>query len=197
MYIDLQSIKGKSNINELSIEEKRSLLKNVIKYNASLFNEKYSKLFDSNIIPKNKEEYCNLLPKLIKSIGIDTRPVSQEIIDNFDNTMKNMADKSSEFMNTKFTKDNIKLNLEYSRKDFITDILKKTETLSNTEKMKVYDYFGFDLKSDKNNILQMHGYPVNVNNGAKLAEIQSDETKAIIEEVSFSLKVLVARLRTL
>ena len=97
--------------------------------------------------------------------------------------MKNMADKSSEFMNTKFTKDNIKLNLEYSRKDFITDILKKTETLSNTEKMKVYDYFGFDLKSDKNNILQMHGYPVNVNNGAKLAEIQSDETKAIIEEV--------------
>ena len=76
MYIDLQSIKGKSNINELSIEEKRSLLKNVIKYNASLFNEKYSKLFDSNIIPKNKEEYCNLLPKLIKSIGIDTRPVS-------------------------------------------------------------------------------------------------------------------------
>ncbi|MBR3889312.1 hypothetical protein IKJ53_02235, partial [bacterium] len=58
MYIDLQTIKNKSNINELSIEEKRSLLKNVIKHNNLLFNERYSKLLESPIVPKNKEEYC-------------------------------------------------------------------------------------------------------------------------------------------
>lgn len=54
MYIDMQAVKGKSNINELSIDEKRKLLKNIVKYNATLFSGRYASLFKSDIIPKNK-----------------------------------------------------------------------------------------------------------------------------------------------
>lgn len=183
MYVDLQTIKNKSNINELSIEEKRSLLKNVIKYNALLFEEKYSKLLESPIVPKNKEEYCNLLPKLVKSIGIDVRPVTQDTIVDFQRAIENMAEPTSEFMNTKFVKNEPKLELEYSRKDFITDVQEQTKGLSNSEKMKVFDYFGFDLKHDKDGNLQMHGYPVNINNGTKLKEISDETTKEIVEKV--------------
>jgi len=182
MYIDFQSIKNKSNINELSIEEKRALLKNVIKYNNQLFGS-YAKLLDSPIVPKNKEEYCALLPKLVKSIGIDTRPVSKEVIEKFDKTISDMSDKNSEFLNTKITKDGFKLELEYPRADFIKDVQEKTKDLSDTEKMKVYDYFGFELKYDKDNNIQMQGYPVNINNGAKLAEIDDENTKKVIEDV--------------
>lgn len=183
MYIDLQTIKNKSNINELSIEEKRSLLKNVIKYNTLLFSEKYSNLLDSPIVPKNKEEYCNLLPKLVKSIGIDTRPVTEEVIDGFNNAMKDMAEPTSEFLNTKFTKNEPKLELEYSRKEFIKDVQEQTKDLPDAEKMKVFDYFGFDLKHDREGNLQMHGYPVNLNNGVKLSEISDEKTKEIVEKV--------------
>lgn len=183
MYIDLQSIQGKLDINELSIDEKRTLLKNLIKYNAQLFDKNYENLFDSPIVPKNKDEYCAILPKLVKSIGIDVRPVTQETIDNFVSATNSMADKNSEFMNTKFTKHEPKLELEYPRDQFITNVLEKVSTLSDTEKMKVYDYFGFDLKPNKDNILQMHGYPINVNNGSKLSAIQDENTRAVVEEV--------------
>ena len=182
MFIDLQSVKNKSNINELSIEEKRTLLKNLIKYNAQLFEHASLNLFDSEIIPKNKEEYCTLLPKLIKSIGIDTRPVTEETITSFNNAINTMSGKSSEFMNTKFTKD-FHIDLDYSRKQFISDIQDKLSKLSGTEKMKVYDYYGFDLTTDKNGTIQMHGYPINLNNGIKLAEIEDESTKQVIEEI--------------
>lgn len=183
MYVDLQNIQGKSDINELSIEEKRALLKNLIKYNAQLFDKKTANVFDSAIVPKNKDEYCALLPKLVKSIGIDTQPVTQETIDNFVSATESMANKNSEFMNTKFTKYEPKLELEYPREQFITNVTEKVSNLSDTEKMKVYDYFGFDIKPDKNHVLQMHGYPINVNNGSKLAAIEDENTRAVVEEV--------------
>lgn len=183
MYIDMQAVKGKSNINELSIDEKRGLLKNIVKYNATLFSGRYANLFESDIIPKNKEEYCIILPKLVKSIGIDTRPVTQETIDNFDNAISEMSKPDSEFLNTKITKDGFKPQLEYPRNQFISDVVEKTAGMDELEQNKVFDYFGFDLKPDNKGNLQMHGYPVNLNNGAKLSEIEDENTKKVVEEV--------------
>ena len=183
MYIDMQAVKGKSNINELSIEEKRKLLKNIVKYNATLFSGRYASLFKSDIIPKNKEEYCTILPKLVKSIGIDTRPVTQETIDNFNSAISEMSKPDSEFLNTKITKDGFKPKLEYSRDKFISDVVEKTTGMDELEKNKVFDYFGFDLKYDNQDNLQMHGYPVNINNGKKLSEIEDENTKKVVEDI--------------
>ncbi len=183
MYIDMQAVKGKSNINELSIDEKRKLLKNIVKYNATLFSGRYANLFESNIIPKNKEEYCTILPKLVKSIGIDTRPVTQETIDNFNSAISEMSKPDSEFLNTKITKDGFKPKLEYSRDKFISDVVEKTTGMDELEKNKVFDYFGFDLKYDNKDNLQMHGYPVNINNGKKLSEIEDENTKKVVEDI--------------
>lgn len=182
-YISLQSIKGKSNINELSINEKRNLLKSLVKYNASLFDNNFNKLLESEIIPRNKDEYCSLLPKLVKAIGIDTRPVSKTVISGYEKAMDNMSKSDSEFLTTPITKDGFKLNLEYPRDKFISDILDKVKDLPETEKMKVFDYFGFEIKIHSDGQIQMNGYPVNINNGAKLGEITNPETKAIVESV--------------
>ena len=183
MYIDMQAVKGKSNINELSIDEKRKLLKNIVKYNATLFSGRYASLFKSDIIPKNKEEYCTILPKLVKSIGIDTRPVTQETIDNFNSAISEMSKPDSEFLNTKITKDGFKPKLEYSRDKFISDVVEKTTGMDELEKNKVFDYFGFDIKQDNDGNLQMHGYPVNINNGKKLSEIEDKNTKKVVEDI--------------
>lgn len=181
LYTDLQFVKNKSDINELSIEEKRSYLKNLTKYNAQFFDMNFNKLLQSDIIPQNKDEYCALLPILVKSVGIDTRPVSREVIDNFNKATDEMSKPDSEFLNTNITKDGFKLELDYPRKDFINDVLKEVSDLPDNEKMKVYDYFGFELKKDKNNTVQMNGYPVNINK--KLTWIDKDETRAVIENV--------------
>ncbi len=180
MYVDLQFVKNKSDINELSIEEKRSLLKNLTKYNAQFFDKDYKKILQSDIIPRDKEEYCSVLPKLVKSVGIDTRPVSKEIIKNFETATDEMARPDSEFLNTNITKDGFKLELDYPRKDFINDVLEEVSDLPDDEKMKVYGYFGFELKKDKNDTIQMNGYPVNIN---KKYSIENDQTKEVIEKV--------------
>ena len=182
-YINLQNIKGKSNINELSINEKRNLLKSLVKYNTSLFDNNFNKLLESEIIPRNKDEYCSLLPKLVKAIGIDTNPVSKTLISGYEKAMYNMSKSDSEFLTTPITKNGFKLNLEYPRDKFISDILDKVKDLPETEKMKVFDYFGFEIKIHSDGQIQMNGYPVNINNGAKLGEITNPETKAIVESV--------------
>lgn len=72
-YLRFEDFLGKKNINELSQAEKRKLMNTLVKNNSASFS------FSSDlapILPKNQEEYCALLNKLAKSIGIDTKPLS-------------------------------------------------------------------------------------------------------------------------
>lgn len=179
----------KTNINELSITEKRELLKELVKANASLFKNDFMQALkilgygDTLLYPKNREEYCALLPKLIKSIGIDTKPLSKEIEGNYYVAMNRLMDADGVLSKIDFDNENISIGLKYSRNSFISDVEKLLETLTRTERNKAMDYFGFELIQRNDGILQMNGYPINVNNGAKMSEIADENTRNIIEKI--------------
>ena len=191
--INLKKHAGKNDINELTIREKRNLLKTLIEGNGDLFNHKlgnydYPKFIreiagDVKLLPNNKEEYCSLLPKLVKAIGIDTKPLTQEVKDGFYNVLTAVEDKGNRFRTFNFDNPHLKLQLDYPRETFIKDINDIISNLSKEEQNIVCDYFGFEFKhiSPKKSVI--NGYPANLNNGAKMAEINNPTLKEIIEKM--------------
>ena len=174
---------GSKNINEIPLSQKRSVLKQLVACNANLFgaSEKLKEL--APLIPTTQEEYCELLPSLVRSLGVETNKLSAEQIKNTNTSTKNLANSLAQISDKDFTKLNI--SQEYSREDFINTVLEKTKELSETERQKVFDYYGFELlKNDTNKTgYTLYGYPVNLNNGHKLAEISDVKTKAVVEDL--------------
>ena len=173
----------KSNINELSTIEKNFILKNLIKRNTYLFNISDELKQDFPLIPKNRAEYCSLLKNLVKSMGIQTNEISATQEKEFDNATQVLSNSLSQLSDEEFT--NLSITQKYSKEDFIKDVLKETEGLNKFELQKVFDYFGFELKqTDKTQTgYTIVGYPVNLNNGEKLSQIEDEKTKQVIEQL--------------
>ena len=175
---------GINSINALNMEQKKNLVSVLVRNNSDSFAKETSELFP--LIPKNQQEYCNILTKLTRSIGIDTKPLTEAEQKAFEAGLKNAASNIS-----KANLDDVHFALDIPRQDFIQKARKAMEGLDDAEKNKVMDYFGFELQDivpNKSNGLKhtlhtMKGYPINVNNGKKLAEIESAETKKVIEDV--------------
>lgn len=169
-YLRFEDFLGKKNINELSQAEKRKLMNKLVKNNSASFG------FSSDlapILPKNQKEYCALLNKLAKSIGIDTKPLSAQDKKFFEESLSRLdgSIKKVDF-------DKASISLKISRQDFIDSVSKQMDELDDLEKRKVMDYFGFEIVDGK-----LRGYPVNLNNGEKLAEISNKKTKKVIENI--------------
>ena len=170
-------------INEIGRNEKRKFLKNLVDSSDELFclSDDMKKLFP--LLPKDQKEYCTLLPSLVRSLGIETKELNEDEIEQFNkdlfalsDTLKNISDEDFE---------NLKITQSYSKDEFIFDVLDKTSALSEKERLKVFDYFGFELqenKNDKSGFILL-GYPVNLNNGKKLAQITNPNTKEVVENL--------------
>lgn len=173
------------NFNEISIAGKKEMLKDLISTNADLVNldpaiKKYYPL-----IPTTAEEYCSTLPKIVKSIGIETNDLNDNKINEFNNTLEDLSNSLKEMNDDDF--DKLELSQEYSKNEFITDVLNRLDSsnLSDTEKQKVFDYYGFELHKNPNNETgySIVGYPVNLNNGKKLAEIKNPKTQKVVDDL--------------
>ncbi len=175
---------GVDSVNALSIAQKKDLISRLVKNNSSSFTNESSEMFP--LIPKNQDEYCKLLSKLSRSIGIDTKPLTKaertafnEGLNKLSNSVKNI------------NLDDVDVTLDMPRDKFITRVKDAIEDLDDVEKRKVMDYFGFELadvtikeKGKAEEIITtLRGYPINVNNGAKLKEIKNQETKDAVEVV--------------
>lgn len=189
LFNGLSEYLGKNNINELSISEKRALLKKLVQFNAMLFDRQFGIAMkeclkiDTRLIPLSKDEYCALLPKLVKSIGIDTKPLSSEVTARYQSAMDRLSEPNGALAKTDFNSKNIHLELEYPREQFINQMIKLLNDLPPLERMKATDYFGFEIIDRWDGVAQMNGYPINVNNGAKMAEISDPATKVVIEKM--------------
>lgn len=179
------SLNEKQNINEISIEEKRGLLRNLVKYNTGLSQISDDLANDFPLIPRNQDQYCTLLFALIRSLGGDVTPLKPETkVANFNNSMSNLSHSLAKVSDTDFA--NITITQEYSKDDFIKTVLSKVKDLSREERQKVYDYYGFELhhnKGNKSTGFSITGYPVNLNNGKKLAQITDPKTKEVVENL--------------
>lgn len=179
------SLAGKQNINEIPIEEKRGLLRNLVKCNTGLFEISDDLAKDFPLIPRNQDQYCTLLPAIVRSLGVDVTPLKPETkVENFNNSMSNLSQSLAKLSDTDFA--NITITQEYSKDDFIKTVLSKVKDLSRVERQKVYDYYGFELhhnKGNKSTGFSITGYPVNLNNGKKLAQITDPKTKEVVENL--------------
>ncbi len=179
------SLLGKQNINEIPIEEKRGLLRKLVANNIGLFEISDDVAKDFPLIPRNQEEYCTLLPALVRSLGVDVTPLRPEIkVENFNNSMSNLSQSLAKLSDNDFA--NISITQEYSKDDFIKTVLDKVKDLSSEERQKVYDYYGFELHRNKGNKetgFSITGYPVNLNNGKTLTQITDSRTKEVVENL--------------
>ena len=173
---------GKTNINEIPMEGKQNLLRKLVANNAALFNISDDLKKHFPLIPTDSETYCSLLPAIVKSLGVDIRTIEPpERITEFNQNMSSLASNLAKLSDTDFS--NLQIRQEYSKDEFITNVLEKIKKLSRNEQQKVYDYFGFELHHNKQNKtgFSITGYPVNLNNGKKLADITDPNTKAVVE----------------
>lgn len=188
-YINFKEFGNYSNINELNISQKRDLLKKLVKYNSTMFDADFIALNPAKqLLPKNKEEYCSLLPNLVKSIGVLSTPWTTEIKENYYNSMENLSKVDGKFLNLDLEKSGLKMDLTYSRSDFMKDVKEKLSKLPEKEQKKATDYFGFELKNYDDGIMRMNGYPSDNNDSSKLAEINSSSTKSVIDDIRENIK---------
>lgn len=152
-----------TDISKLSISEKRNLLK---------------KLSAENNENNNKDS----IDKIVKSIGIDTRPLTEEIKNGFYEALSSIDSKDSKFRTFDFENPDFKIGLEYSRENFIKDIDEITSHLSEQDKNTVCGYFGFELTNVYSHKV-INGYPSILNNGDELEKIQNPELKETIEKM--------------
>ena len=175
---------GVKNINEIPISGKKELLHNLVSSNTGLFEISDKMSQDFPLIPRNQEEYCSLLPSIVRSLGIETNELTPEKrITMFNSSMGELSKSLAELSDTDFSK--MTITQEYPKDKFILDVLDKVKALPRTERQKVYDYFGFELHHNKENGtgFSITGYPVNLNNGKKLAQIEDPRTKAVVESL--------------
>ena len=180
----LQRYEGIKSFEGLTIAQKRMLLKDLIKENTNLFNTNidYLEIANCGIIPRNKEEYCSLLPRLVKSIGISTNELTPEVKANFYGALSSIEAPNSSFRNFDFENPNFKIDLTYPRKQFVSDISQILKPLTKEQRNIVCNYFGFEIISNEGRYF-MNGYPVNLNNGVELAKIDDVNLKQIIEQM--------------
>lgn len=170
-YLRFEEFAGKNNINELSQAEKKKLMEKLVKNNSNSFGYNASNMCP--LIPHSQKEYCNLLNKLAKSIGIDTKPLTPQQMAFFEQGLSDL-DKSIKNVDI----DKVKLGLKIPRSEFVNKVTAEMKNLEPLEQRKVMDYYGFEIE---NGILK--GYPINLNNGDKLSEISSKKTKDVIENL--------------
>ena len=181
---DKLRLNAKENINELSFKEKKEYLKLLLNKYETLLSEDFQNNYNcTGLIPKNVNELSSLITKLVKSAGIDTRPLEESEKTAFFNALDKLSSSDSEFKKLELKNPDFKLTIQYPRDEFISDIKELVKNLDKKEQMKVWDYFGFEISSDNSGQTVMSGYPALINNGEKLQEIANPQTKEIIGKI--------------
>lgn len=173
-----------SNINEIPMENKKTFLRDLVASNSDLFKISDELAKDFPILPRNQEQYCELLPSLVRSLGIETVQLSPEKVETFKKSIDDLSQSIAKISDSEFA--NLHISQEFTKDDFVNVVLEKVKDLPQTERQKVFDYFGFDIiKNDGNKTsgYSITGYPVNLNNGKKLAQITDPKTQAVVENL--------------
>ena len=182
-FADIIDVK---NINEIPLAGKKEFIRNLVDCNTGMFEISDDLKPHLPLLPTDNEQYCGLMRAAVKSLGIETNPLTPEQkITLFNHSMKNLSETMANLSDSEFA--GLTIEQEFSREDFISVVREKTKGLSTVERQKVYDYYGFEIHHKKGRNqrkeLTLTGYPVNLNNGQKLAEITDPNTKAVVESL--------------
>ena len=178
-----------NNLNEITAAGKKNFIRALVECNNGMFEISDEMMQMFPLIPTNVEQYCGLMRATVKSLGIETNPLTPEGVNKFSKSISDLSQSLASLKDEDFA--SLHITQEFSREDFISTVREKTKDLSQLEKQKVYDYYGFELhhklggkyKKDERHQYTLTGYPVNLNNGKKLAEITDPNTKAVVESL--------------
>lgn len=191
-FLDVYKMKS---IKEMPLHLKKDFLQLLIAVNSDLFSisDKLKEMFP--LLPKNQEEYCTLLPSIAKSLDIKTNTLSQSTISAFYDNLEKTAETLALIPDEEFQELNIKQ--EYSKNDFIKDVLETVKGLSPAEKRTACSYFGFELyeneKAPEGAGFSIAGCPYNNGSIAALAlkdKSAVEELRKIVIKFSENNKIL-------
>ncbi|MBQ8887007.1 MAG: hypothetical protein IJY61_04830 [Candidatus Gastranaerophilales bacterium] len=172
---------NKSSIGEIPITQRNEVLKGLIKLNSRLFKttDVLKKYFP--LIPQSQEEYCAFLPKLATAIGVETKQLTSNQINEFNINLRELSLDVAKLSDEEI--EGLEFSQKYSTDDFILDTLEIIAELSESEKSKVFDYFGFEFKENdkKPNGYSLVGYPINIESPEKKLQITDERTLQVIQ----------------
>lgn len=172
-----------SSFDQLSLSQKRDLMRKLKKYKTEIQDARFSKYLNIRILPKNDSDYCDTLGRLSHSLGINVKPISATLKSGFFGAMKNMSQHNSEFMKLDFNNHPPILKLSYSVDDFQKDVWNKIKDLSYSERIKTMDYFGFELKFKDNQFI-MNGFPSADKPDGRLQRIKDKNVQTAISKIT-------------
>lgn len=160
-------------VREMTSEQKRNFLSCLLKCNTDLIE---TKNVDGliKILPNTEESYIKTIKQLSQSMNIHLDPLAKNDINAFD---KNLNSLTNTLKNTDLSALE-QINLQLSQKDFVSQVEQACVSLSKEEKLKVYDYFGFNIKDG-----QLYGYPDARAKELALADITDAKTKDVLNRI--------------
>lgn len=181
---------NKIDVSEIDRTKRMNIIKNLMFLNMDLYSasEELREIFP--ILPQNKDEYCSLVQNLAKSITYETTILNENEISVFNKSIINLANSLSILSDCDFNM--LQITQKYSKDEFIKNVFKIIKDLTPAQQQKIFDYFNFELKSNKygtkidenpNNVFSIVGYPTDLKNKEKLAKIKDAEIKEAIEKI--------------
>ena len=120
-------IYGRTSINEIPMESKQNLLRRLVACNTGLFSISNDLKQDFPLIPTDRETYCSLLPAIVKSLGVDIRKIEPPSrIKEFNTNIESLSSSVAKLSDSDFA--SLKITLDYSKNEFITDVFTKVKT---------------------------------------------------------------------
>jgi hypothetical protein len=189
LTLDKMKISDKEDISELSFKQKRQYLDVLLQKSGVLLTKDFMKHYkSSSILPKNIDEYIDLMSKLVESVGASSKPLDEVTKTEFFNSLNELSAQGSEFRNLDLAQDGFKLEMSYPRDKFISDVSNTISDLNMNEKLKVFDYYGFELQNKQNGEVHLSGYPHSYQSEEKLAKIKDPKTREVISQLEPMIK---------
>ena len=176
--VKLADIYKKEKIEDIPVEKRNKVLRNII----NIFHFDFYKTVqrikkDFPLLPINRDEYSDLLKKIVPTIGIQTKPITKAQEQNFYSSLHNLSAELKTLSDEEYN--NLSIELSYPTNEFIKDINNILKGVEVDKKQKVLGQFGFGLETnDKAKMgYSIVGYPLNI-------EKNQDETiKDLIDQV--------------
>ncbi len=173
VYREFKHLNEKNFVYDLSLQEKRNLQSTLLRYNQKLDELKdLKKNLKSDLIPTTDVEYSALMKQLSQSLGETELKLDEAVVKrlNFDiNALSNLTSANPV--------------QEISLKENYDILLKKIQSkmsgLAESEKRKIYDYFGFTVKDGK-----ISGFPSTFGKNIEYTDIKNSFSRKVVDAVT-------------
>ena len=169
-----QKFIDKKSIRDMSKSEKREFMANLMAYKNVFINKDINLKDLIGILPSNEDEYAQIMKKISQSLNISTKAVTAEDKAKIENDLKQLA----EVLKNTDLSDLEEINLTMPHSEFIAKAEEFMKELSDEEKAKVMEYFGFKIQDGK-----LTGYPNGDGKDLSLADISDPKTIDVVNKM--------------